>query len=79
MRRSVGSVACRTGAVTVSAVTCGSVCETLESEVSVAINEAQCQRVVPRPKQGFPKAPPSEKGRTKLGENAETCVIYPSG
>lgn len=40
-----------------SVVTCGTVCQTLESEVSLAINEAQHQRVVLHPKQGFPKAP----------------------
>lgn len=53
-----------------SAVTCGSVCQTLESEVSVAINEAQRQRVVLHPKQGFPKGPPSKKGlgREKRGD-----------
>lgn len=51
-----------------SAVTCGSVCETLESEVSVTINEAQRQRVVLHPKQGFLKAPRVRKARTKLGK-----------
>lgn len=54
-----------------SAVTCGSVCQTLESEVSVAVNEAQRQRVVLHPKQGFPEAPPpslSKKAGTKLGK-----------
>lgn len=64
-----------------SAVTCGSVCETLESEVSVAINEAQRQRAVLHPKQGFPKAPPAPRVR-KAGqswENVAICVIYPAG
>lgn len=58
-----------------SAVTCGSVCETLESEVSVAINEAQRWRVVLHPKQGFPKAPPVRKAGQSWEKRGDLCDL----
>lgn len=58
-----------------SVVTCGTVCQTLESEVSVAINEAQHQRVVLHPKQGFPKAPPPSKKARSWEKRGDLCDL----
>lgn len=58
-----------------SAVTCPSVCETLESEVSVAINEAQRHRVELHPKQGFPKLPRVRKAGQSWEKHGDLCSL----